>query len=57
MDIFEKPFLDFLAYCAVCEERLKPYKLSSKQIENVFQILDRDRKGYLDVADLYDIDP
>jgi Ca2+-binding EF-hand superfamily protein len=57
MDIFEKPFLEFLSYYAMCEERLIPYKMSSKQLENAFKNLDKSRKGYLDVADLYAIDP
>lgn len=57
METFEKQFVTFLHHYGSCVDRLKPYKMSESQVEGVFQFLDKSKKGYLDVGDLFEVDP
>lgn len=44
---------DLISQLASCETRLEPYKMSEKQIAEIFSWLDHRRRGYVDVSDFY----
>ena len=49
-----RPLYEFLQQCLACQERLSPYKLSQRSVDQLFCWLDQRRRGFIDVADFYD---
>lgn len=45
---------DFIQLCLSFQERLEPYRLSLKSVEQLFAWLDKRRRGFIDVSDFYE---